>query len=80
MQAGWFRLKYPNLIHAAVASSAPGTNGYLILLRCLTRAVHAVANFYGYNDVVGESMAAPIVGGSDACALAIKTAFEVSGC
>jgi hypothetical protein len=24
MQAGWLRLKYPNLIHAAVASSAPG--------------------------------------------------------
>jgi serine protease 16 len=38
-----------------------------------------VLNFYGYNDVVAASMAAPIVGGSSACASAIKSAFQTVG-
>mmetsp|Transcript_39364 Transcript_39364/g.47725 ORF Transcript_39364/g.47725 Transcript_39364/m.47725 type:complete len:538 (-) Transcript_39364:26-1639(-) len=64
MLAGWLRLKYPDLVHGAVASSAP---------------VHAIANFQGYNDVVAASMSAPIVGGSTGCGDAIKKAFMLIG-
>eukprot|EP00123_Amoebidium_parasiticum_P015372 comp22934_c1_seq1/m.36337 comp22934_c1_seq1/g.36337 ORF comp22934_c1_seq1/g.36337 comp22934_c1_seq1/m.36337 type:complete len:507 (-) comp22934_c1_seq1:219-1739(-) len=52
MLAGWMRLKYPHLIHAAVASSAP---------------VEAVLDFPGYNNVVGDTLAEPLVGGSRQC-------------
>ena len=62
MLAGWVRLKYPHLIHAAVSSSAP---------------VQAQANFQGYNDVVAASMANTGVGGSTACASAIQKGFQV---
>lgn len=38
MLAGWFRLRFPHLVHAAVASSAP---------------VQAQLDMRGYNDVRG---------------------------
>ncbi|XP_023699734.1 thymus-specific serine protease [Paramormyrops kingsleyae] len=41
--AAWFRLKYPHLVHASVATSAP---------------VHAVVNFPEYLEVVRQSLAA----------------------
>ncbi|KAI7790067.1 thymus-specific serine protease isoform X1 [Triplophysa rosa] len=41
--AAWFRLKYPHLVHAAVATSAP---------------VHATVNFPEYLEVVWRSLAA----------------------
>ena len=52
MLAGWFRVTYPNLVHAAVASSAP---------------VIAKLDMQEYNDVTAEAYALPSVGGSDAC-------------
>jgi len=64
MLAAWARLKYPNLIYGAVASSAP---------------VWANTNFQGYNDVVAASMAATDVGGSMQCADSIQTAFTTIG-
>lgn len=64
MMASFARLKYPHLIHGAVASSAP---------------VMAISNMEGYNDVTAESMAASSVGGSVQCAEAIKEAFEILG-
>ena len=57
MLAGWFRVKYPELVHAAVASSAP---------------VHAKLDMAGYNDVTAVAYSLPSVGGSDACRTAIK--------
>ena len=58
MLAGWFRLKFPHLVHASVASSAP---------------VQAVVDMVGYNNVVAEAFAVSDnnVGGSDACRAAI---------
>ncbi|XP_077192686.1 thymus-specific serine protease isoform X3 [Paroedura picta] len=47
--AAWFRLKFPHLVFAAVASSAP---------------VRAEVDFKGYNQVVAESLSNPVVGGS----------------
>jgi pimeloyl-ACP methyl ester carboxylesterase len=61
MLAGWARLKYPDLIHAAVASSAP---------------IFAQINFRGYNNVVFDSLANGLVGGSAACAATMATAHE----
>ena len=57
MLAALARLRYPQLIHAAVSSSSP---------------LEAVVDFPGYNDVVANSMAAEDVGGSDKCLSAIK--------
>lgn len=37
--------------------------------------VQAVADFYGYNDVVAASLSSPLVGGSPACLTAVKAAF-----
>lgn len=52
MLAGFFRLKYPHLVHAAVSSSAPW---------------QAVTDMQAYQDLVGDSLAITSVGGSDAC-------------
>lgn len=52
MMAAMARLRFPHLIHAAVSSSSP---------------LQAQVDMTGYNDVVAESMAAEIVGGSQAC-------------
>ena len=61
MLASWLRLKYPHLVHAAVASSAP---------------VQAAFAMPGYDRVVGESLAETDVGGSLACARAVRAAFR----
>ena len=61
MLASWLRLKYPHLVHAAVASSAP---------------VQAAFAMPGYDRVVGESLAETDVGGSRACARAVRAAFR----
>lgn len=57
MLAALARLRYPQLIHAAVSSSSP---------------LQAIVDFPGYNDVVAESMAAEDVGGSQKCLSAIS--------
>jgi hypothetical protein len=58
--AGWSRLAHPELIHAAVASSAP---------------VQAQLDMYEYNDAVARAYTVDDnnVGGSEACRLAIAT-------
>lgn len=58
------RLKLPNVFFAAIANSAP---------------VQAVVDFPGYNDVVADSMSAPIVGGSSECLAAIATGHAQVG-
>ena len=64
MLAGWLRMKYPDKVHAAVASSAP---------------VQARVNMRGYNDIIAQSLQAKIVGGSDACAEQTREAFATVG-
>ncbi|XP_066494796.1 thymus-specific serine protease [Tiliqua scincoides] len=59
--AAWFRLKFPHLVFAAVASSAP---------------VKAQLDFTGYNQVVGASLRNPVVGGSKECLEAVAEAFS----
>ncbi|XP_044527056.1 thymus-specific serine protease [Gracilinanus agilis] len=59
--AAWARLKYPHLIWAAVASSAP---------------VQAQLDFSSYNRVVSRSLADPAVGGSPKCQRAVAQAFS----
>lgn len=39
--AAWFRIKYPSVTHASIASSAP---------------VHALVDFYDYMNVVGQAL------------------------
>lgn len=56
MLAGWFRVKFPHLVHAAVASSAP---------------VHAQVEMPEYNDRVAYAFSAASVGGSPNCTAAI---------
>ncbi|XP_053123064.1 thymus-specific serine protease [Hemicordylus capensis] len=60
--AAWFRLKFPHLVFAAVASSAP---------------VRAQLDFLGYNEVVAASLSNPVVGGSKECLEAVAEAFFV---
>ncbi|XP_033104960.1 thymus-specific serine protease-like [Anneissia japonica] len=59
--SAWFRVKYPHLVYAAVASSAP---------------VRAVTNFEAYNDVVKTSLSDTTVGGSQQCLSNISSAFK----
>jgi serine protease 16 len=66
MLAGWFRLRFPHLVHASVASSAP---------------VEAVLDMTGYNDYMANaySVADNGVGGSSACEAAIRTGHASIG-
>jgi len=66
MLAGWFRLKFPHLVHAASASSAP---------------VMAQLDMAGYNNVVAAafSVSDNNVGGSPACTQAIATGHKEIG-
>ncbi|KAE8585744.1 hypothetical protein XENTR_v10021435 [Xenopus tropicalis] len=59
--SAWFRLKFPHLVYAAVASSAP---------------VRAELDFTGYNKVVAWSLADPVIGGSEKCLDAVKEGFQ----
>lgn len=64
MLASFARLRYPHLIHAAVASSAP---------------TKASTNMPEYNNIVASSMATPYVGGSQECLNVIVTGHEKIG-
>jgi len=66
MLAGWFRLKYPSLVHASIASSAP---------------VQAKVDMQGYQDVTAEaySVSDNNVGGSPACMEAIGKGHAMIG-
>jgi len=64
MLAGWFRVKYPELVHAAVASSAP---------------VLAQLDMRGYNDVTAAAYGLPSVGGSQECTAAIADGHSQIG-
>jgi len=59
--AAWFRLKYPHIIHASIASSAP---------------VLAKVDFYEYMQVVAESISSEDVGGSDECRENVKRGYH----
>ncbi|KAF7242447.1 Thymus-specific serine protease [Varanus komodoensis] len=59
--AAWLRLKYPHLIFAAVASSAP---------------VRAQLDFTGYVKVVAAGLSNPMIGGSQECLGAVAEAFS----
>lgn len=60
MLAGWARLKYPHLFHAAVSSSSP---------------LRAQLDFSQYAEIMRDSLAsgADGVGGSEDCAAAVET-------
>ena len=58
--AAWMRIKYPHLIYGAVASSAP---------------VSASIDFDGYDPIVADALAYPLVGGSAQCHEAVASAF-----
>lgn len=66
MLAGWFRLKFPHLVHASVASSAP---------------VEAVVDMVGYYDVVAQAYEVNNnnVGGSKDCRRAISAGHSTIG-
>ncbi|KAM9270543.1 thymus-specific serine protease [Cariama cristata] len=58
--AAWARLKFPHLVSAAVASSAP---------------IRAQVDFAGYNHVVSAALSNPTIGGSPECLRAVAAAF-----
>ncbi len=64
MLASFARIKYPHIIHAAVASSAP---------------TYATTEMPGYNRVVGEALRATSVGGSEACREIVRLGHEQVG-
>jgi len=57
--AGWLRLKYPSHVIASVATSSP---------------VEAELDFTQYLEVVTQSLANPLVGGSTQCTDTISSA------
>ncbi|KAM9326334.1 thymus-specific serine protease [Gastrophryne carolinensis] len=59
--SAWFRLKFPHLVYAAVASSAP---------------VRAELNFIDYNKVVANSLADAVIGGSEKCIDRVRESFQ----
>ena len=59
--AAWARLKYPNLFHAALSSSAP---------------VSASIDFWGYDPIVAAALADPYIGGSAPCHDLVGAAFD----
>ena len=64
MMAGWFRVKYPELVHASVSSSAP---------------VVAKLDMNEYNDITASAYALTSVGGSDKCSAAIGEGHAMIG-
>ncbi|CAM9504375.1 unnamed protein product [Pylaiella littoralis] len=66
MLAGWARLKFPNLFHAAVSSSSP---------------LKAKLNFPQYTELMRDSLASDAegVGGSEKCAKAIAKGHSSIG-
>ncbi|CAN0185478.1 unnamed protein product, partial [Laminaria digitata] len=66
MLAGWARLKYPHLFHAAVSSSSP---------------LRAQLDFPQYAEVMRDSLASGVdgVGGSEECAVAVESGHESIG-
>ncbi|XP_070620828.1 thymus-specific serine protease isoform X2 [Erythrolamprus reginae] len=58
--AAWFRLKFPHLVFAAIASSAP---------------VRAQMDYPGYNKVVAASLSNPLIKGSTECLQRVREAF-----
>ncbi|KAM8902571.1 thymus-specific serine protease isoform 3-T3 [Spinachia spinachia] len=61
--SAWFRGKFPHLVYAAVASSAP---------------VRAKLDFSAYSRVVASSLANEAVGGSGKCLAAVREAFAAA--
>ncbi|KAG9470766.1 hypothetical protein GDO78_016801, partial [Eleutherodactylus coqui] len=59
--SAWFRLKFPHLVYAAVASSAP---------------VRAELDFTDYNKVVAQSLSDPVIGGSSQCLDRVRKSFQ----
>ncbi|KAM3910559.1 thymus-specific serine protease [Leptodactylus fuscus] len=59
--SAWFRLKFPHLVYAAVASSAP---------------VRAELDFTDYNKVVAQSLSDPVIGGSAKCLDRVRESFQ----
>ena len=59
--SAWARLRYPQSVHAAWASSGP---------------VQADYDFFGYMDVVAASLADEAVGGSSQCVASLESAFS----
>ena len=55
------RIKYPHLIYAAVASSAP---------------VSAIVDYDGYDPIVADALAYPLVGGSPECRDAVAVSLR----
>eukprot|EP00467_Chlorarachnion_reptans_P004881 CAMPEP_0114523406 /NCGR_PEP_ID=MMETSP0109-20121206/21271_1 /TAXON_ID=29199 /ORGANISM="Chlorarachnion reptans, Strain CCCM449" /LENGTH=493 /DNA_ID=CAMNT_0001704713 /DNA_START=32 /DNA_END=1513 /DNA_ORIENTATION=+ len=64
MLAGWFRIRFPHLAHASVASSAP---------------VHAKVEMTEYNDWVRYAYTVQSVGGSQECSDAIADGHSMIG-
>ncbi|XP_075043004.1 thymus-specific serine protease [Mixophyes fleayi] len=60
--SAWFRLKFPHLVYAAVASSAP---------------VRAELDFTDYNKVVAQSLSDAVIGGSAKCLDRVRESFRV---
>ncbi|XP_063793920.1 thymus-specific serine protease [Pseudophryne corroboree] len=60
--SAWFRMKFPHLVYAAVASSAP---------------VRAELDFIDYNKVVAQSLSDPVIGGSTKCLDKVRDAFRI---